>query len=48
VSRASVEKVLVGKTNEIEWLEIRANVLVPYDVMVHFILEKDYLAPDNQ
>ena len=48
VSRASVEKVLVGKANEIEWLEISANVLVPYDVMVHFILEKAYLAPDNQ
>jgi len=48
VARASVEKVLIGKANEIEWLEINANVLVPYDVMVHFILEKSHLAPDNQ
>jgi len=48
VSRASVEKVLVGKANEIEWLEISTNVMVPYDAMVHFILEKAYLAPENQ
>lgn len=40
VTGASVEKVLIGKANEIEWLEINEPVMVPYDVMVHFILEK--------
>ena len=37
---ASVEKVLVVKANEIKWLDINEPVLVPYDAMVHFILEK--------
>lgn len=40
VTGASVEKVLIGRANEIEWLEINEPVMVPYDVMVHFILEK--------
>lgn len=40
VTGTSVEKVLIGRANEIEWLEINEPVMVPYDVMVHFILEK--------
>jgi hypothetical protein len=48
VSRATVEKVLIGKANEIEWLEINTAVLVPYDVMVHFILEKSDIATDHR
>ena len=48
VRGATVEKVLIGKANEIEWLEINTASLVPYDVMVHFILEKSYRAPDNE
>lgn len=37
---ASVEKVLVTKASEIQWLEMSESVLVPYDAMVHFILKK--------
>lgn len=40
VTGASVEKVLIGRANEIEWLEINEPIMVPYDVMVHFILEQ--------
>ena len=48
VSGATVEKVLIGKANEIKWLGINSAVLVPYDVMVHFTLEKYVIAPENQ
>ena len=37
---ASVEKVLVTKANEIDWLDIHEPVLVPYDALTHFILKK--------
>ena len=46
VTGASVEKVLIGRANEIEWLDINATVLVPYDVMLHFIMEQQDL-PSN-
>ena len=36
----SVEKVLVVKANEIQYLEIDEPVLLPYDAMVHFILKQ--------
>ena len=47
VTVASVEKVLIGKANEIEWLDINETVLVPYDVMLHFILEQQDLPSDS-
>jgi len=37
---ASVEKVLVSRASDIEWLETDDPALVPYDAMVHFILHK--------
>jgi hypothetical protein len=37
---ASVEKVLVTRANEIDWLDIDEPVLVPYDALTHFILKK--------
>ena len=37
---ASVEKVLVTRANEIDWLDIEEPVLVPYDALTHFILKK--------
>ena len=37
---ASVEKVLVTKANEIDWLELHEPVFVPYDALTHFILKK--------
>jgi hypothetical protein len=40
VNGVSVEKVLIGKASEIEWLDINEPVMVPYDVMVHYILNK--------
>ena len=40
VTGASVEKVLITKANEIPWLELSESVLVPYDAMVHYILQK--------
>ena len=43
VSGASVEKVLVTKANEIDWLDIHEPVLVPYDALTHFILKKSVL-----
>lgn len=47
VTGVSVEKVLVGKADDIEWLEINTAKLAPYDVMVHFILEKSHFSPEN-
>jgi len=40
VTGASVEKVLITKANEIPWLELSESVLVPYDAMIHYILQK--------
>ena len=40
VTGASVEKVLITKANEIQYLGIDKPLLVPYDAMVHFILKK--------
>ncbi len=40
VTGASVEKVLVVKADEIQWLGINKPVLVPCDAMVHYILKK--------
>jgi len=47
VTGASVEKVLIGRANEIEWLDINATVLVPYDVMLHFIMEQQDLSSNS-
>jgi len=37
---ASVEKVLVTKASDIDWLEINDPALVPYDALIHFTLAK--------
>ena len=37
---ASVEKVLVARANEIDWLELHESGFVPYDALTHFILKK--------
>ena len=40
VTGTSVEKVLVAKASEIDWLDKHEPALVPYDALTHFILKK--------